>query len=116
MVESLSLIIGKEEQLVLFDRSAQGYSKHVVAKLVLRQSIQIVLPAVGVQYIVAEKFVSVAMKRVGSRLDRHVYDSSLEGAELRRRVLRDQVEFLDGIHARTVTNHVVRYLVVVHPV
>src|SRR5215831_13437864 len=112
MVESLRLIISKEEQLVLFDRSAKGHSKHIVAKLVLRLSIQIVLPAVGIQYIVAEKFVSVAMKRVGSRLDRHVYNSALEGAELRRRVLRDQVEFLNCVHARAVTNQVVRHLVV----
>ena len=56
------------------------------------------------------------MEAVGSRLDGGVDDAALKIAELGRSVARDQVELLNSIRRRRVTQQVVRNLVIVHAV
>ena len=56
------------------------------------------------------------MEAVGSGLDGRVDDAAFEIAELCRRVLRDQIEFLDCIRRWCVTQQVVGDLVVIHAI
>src|SRR5205814_9743162 len=59
---------------------------------------------------------NIAMKCIRARLDRGIDDAALKIAKLCRSVVGDQVEFLDCIRGRRVTQQVIRYLVIVHAV
>ena len=73
MIQPPTLIVGKEEQFVLQNWPTDGASKDVPAQLGLGQSAvwsfpssqKTVLPGVGVEFIVAEKFKNIAMEAVG---------------------------------------------------
>ena len=56
------------------------------------------------------------MVLVGSGLDGRVDNSPLEVSEFRRRVAGNEVELLDSIGGRRVTQQVIRHLVVIHTV
>ena len=110
------MIIKKEEQLVLDDGTADRAAKHVPSKLSLGQTVEIILPAVGIQLVVAEVLPDVAVVLVGSGLDGSANDPALEVTKLGRGILRDQVELLDRIRSGRVPQKVVRNLVIVHAI
>ena len=56
------------------------------------------------------------MEAVRTRLDRRTDDSTLKIAKLGRRVLRDQVEFLNRIGRWSKSKQIVRDLIVIHAV
>ena len=56
------------------------------------------------------------MELVRSRLDRDANDSAHEVSELGGSVLRDHVEFFDGVHARGISDKVIRHLIVIQTV
>src|SRR3984885_9329406 len=101
MVETLPLIIHKEEQLVFPDRAAKRAAKHVPTQSRPGQEIpwpvELVLPLVGIEFVVTEELPDVSMETVGARLDRGVDDTALEIAELCGSVGRDYVEFFNSI-------------------
>src|SRR5205807_1962833 len=91
MIETLSLVIEEEEQLVFHNWAADRATKHVPAQ---RCSLhlwdgEVVFPTVRVQLVVAEEFPQVAMELVGTRLNARADDAPLEVAELGGGVLGD---------------------------
>src|SRR5215472_3202645 len=116
VIETLPLVIEKEEHLVLDDWSTNGAAIHIPAKGYSRRSSEIVFPAVGVQLVIAEVLPYIAMKIVSARLDRGADDATLEITELGRGIVSDQIEFLDGVGRRGVTEQVVGNLIVVQTV
>src|SRR5262249_28236414 len=101
-----SLIVYKEEQLIFENWTAKSSAKLVVAKAGPRLDLvaggilaqQIVAPVVGIEHVVAQKFKQTPVIGVGSGLDRRIHNSAQKITELGGRILRDEVEFLDGIH------------------
>src|SRR5512146_474541 len=118
VVETLSLVVKEEEELVLDYGAADSAAEHVPAQ---RRTVdsgvgEIIFPAVGVQHIVAEILPQVAMESVGPRLDGGADNAPLEVAELCGGVAGDEVEFLNGIGCGGVAQQVIRNLIVVHAV
>src|SRR5262249_6272736 len=113
VIETLLLVIEKEEHFVLDDWFINGVAIHISAKGYSRRSSEIVFPAVGVQLVIAEVLPYIAMKIVSARLDRGADDAILEITELGRGVVSDQIEFLDGVRSGSVTEQVVGNLIVV---
>ena len=66
MVEPLPLVVDEEEQLFPVDRATEGSPEHVPTKRCAgnrwRARIDLILPLVGVQDVVAKKFPHVAVK------------------------------------------------------
>src|SRR6266852_3199686 len=116
MVETLPLIVKKEEQLVFDDRTADGAAEHVPAQLVSLRSVKSIFPGVRVQLVIAEVLPDVPVETVSARLDGGADDATLEVPELGRRVLRDEVKLLNSVWRRSKADKVVRRLVVVHAV
>src|SRR3974390_877503 len=85
MVETLPLIIHEEEQLVLDHRATQGSTKHVPAQGRAGKwrgaRIDLIFPAIGIQYVIPKIFPDVAVKAVGPRLEGYAHDPTLEIAE-----------------------------------
>ena len=104
MVEPLTLVIHKEEQLVFEDRAADGGAEHVPAQSCTGQlsawPVELVFPLVGVQHVVAEELPGIAMEAVGTRLDGSIDDAARVIAEFRRSIRSDQVEFFNGVGRR----------------
>src|SRR6185437_2045184 len=116
-----TLIVGEEEKLVLNNRSADGYSKLVVAKFgfeegpvsrmtrddmprsVLVRS-HTPRPAVGwkvgIEFVIAEKLVNRSVKAIRPSFGRYTDDAALVVAEFCRGVLGDDVEISDGVDIR----------------
>src|SRR5205823_14527436 len=110
MIKSLALVIGKKEQLVLYDRSTDSTTEHVPAELWLRHDvgrIKTVFPLIGIQLVVAEKLENVTVQAISAGLDGGADDTTLEIAEFCRRVLGDHVEFLNGVNTRGKTHQIV---------
>ena len=74
------------------------------------------MPAVGVKLVVSEVFPQIAMKTIGSRFYGRIHDPAHIVTEFSRRILGNQVEFLDCVGRGRVSKQVVGYLVVVHSV
>ncbi len=62
MIKALSLVVEKEEQFVLYDRTADGTAEHIPAQRGLLGSVETVLPRVRVELVVAEKLPKIAVK------------------------------------------------------
>src|SRR5215471_11014998 len=110
MIQTSSLVVAEEEQLVLDDRPANRASEHVPTQLrccnhpIRSPYSQTVLPLIRVEDVVAEVLEGVAMERIRARLDRRVDDAALVVSEFRGRILSNQIEFLiasgDGVRPR----------------
>src|SRR5260370_27151162 len=114
MIEPLYLIIKEEEQLVLHYRAANCAAEHVPAKcrpgkrLALRRDpFESVFPLVRVQLVIAEVLPQITVETVGTRLDCGTDNAALKIPEFCRGVARNQVEFLDGIWRRSITQEIV---------
>src|SRR5215469_4144673 len=64
VIEPLCLVIEEEEQLVLDNRSADRATKHVPAQFRPSQVLEVVLPLICVQLVIAEVLPQIAMKAV----------------------------------------------------
>src|ERR1700741_3001588 len=106
MIESPTLVIGKEEKSTLYDGAAKGSTEHVPPQLwrgrhTTSGSGEIaVAPSIRVEFVVAEEFESVPVKAISTRLDRRVYDSALKISEFGGSVLCDEIEFLNCVGRR----------------
>src|SRR5262245_56138214 len=101
MIESLALVIKKEEQFVLHDRTANGSPEHVPSErrpgerlAILINPLEAVLPLIGVQLVITEVFPEVPMEAVSPRFDGCADDAPLEIPKLSRCVVGDEVKFL----------------------
>src|SRR5689334_1781093 len=104
MVESSALIIGEEEQFVLDHRTTNRPSEHIPTQLWRSNwsgGIKAVLPFIGIQGVVAKELPDISMQGVGTGLERSVDDAAIEVAIFGWRVLRNQIEFLDGVGRRS---------------
>ena len=120
-VETRTLIIDEEEELVLFDGTAQRRAEfvpsHVRRSAVDRRiGAEVARPLIGVEKIVAQKFERVAMKLVTAGLDADADDAAQELAEIGAGIVRDDVKLLDRVDAGRIRDVVVHELVVVHAV
>ena len=116
MVKTLSLVVNKEEELILEDRSAESPSEHVPPQLVSGRSAEIIGPAVRIQFVIAKEFPDVAVVAIRARLDADADDSAFEVSELGGGVIGDEIEFLNGVRGGCVSKQVVRNLVIVHSI
>src|ERR1700722_240835 len=120
MIETLPLIVGEKEQLVFPHRTTEGAAEHVPAQAAAGQevswSVELVLPLVGVENVVAEELPRGAMELIGARFDGCVDDAALEIAEFSRSIGGNEVEFLDGVGRGGNGQIVFRSLVVIHAV
>ena len=96
---ALALIVDEEERVVLDERAAERAAELIAA--VLRLGLERRLEEVRrVQRFVAEELEGVAVKRVGARLGRQVDDAAVEPAELGRRAVAFDLEFLNRVDDR----------------
>ena len=110
------LIIREKEQLVLPDRAAHRAAEHIVTDRRPLRSLPVRIPAVRVQLVVAQEFERRSVELIRAGLDGHIDDAALEVTELRRRVVRDHLEFLNGVHVGLIGHHVGILIVVIDPV
>ena len=78
--------------------------------------IEIIGPAIRIQGVVPEIVPDVAVETVRTGLDGRTDDAAHKVAKFGGGVVRDEVEFLDGIRSRGVTEEVIRHLVIVHTI
>src|SRR5215813_4909107 len=122
MIQTSSLVVAEEEQLVLDDRPANRASEHVPTQLrccnhpIRSPYSQTVLPLIRVEDVVAEVLEGVAMERIRARLDRRVDDAALVVSEFRGRILSNQIEFLNRIRRWSQAQAVFGNLVVVQSI
>src|SRR5271154_656358 len=122
MVEPPTLVVDKEEQLVLDDRAAEGGTEHIPAQCRRRVASRgsgyerAVFPLIGVEDIVTDELKHIPVGAVGTRLNGGVDDSASVVAKLRRSILCNQIELPDRSRRGRVTARVVRCLVVIDAV
>src|SRR5882762_3953421 len=122
MVETSTLKVTKEEQLVLNDWPADGTAIQIPAQLgcwkdTLRRTFaQAVLPLIGVENVVPEELENVAVKAVGAGFDGGVHDPALKVPEFSGGVLGNEIELLNGVGGRSEAEAILRNLVVVDAV
>src|SRR5579859_8079561 len=116
LAEERLVIVGKEEQFVLGDRTAKGPAERVIAKSRTVNVVQVVGPAIGTQSAPAHVFIKGAVEGIGAGLDGNVHHPAQVIAEIGRRIAGDQVEFLHRIGRGHKTDVIVVRLVVVHAV
>src|SRR5580700_4657105 len=81
--------------VVLFvERSSEGR-----VRLPLRQC-EVIAPGVGVEVLVAENVIDLAVVRIGSALRIEAFDSAGGHAELGRQSRGDYLEFTERVHRR----------------
>src|SRR6202007_1724511 len=106
-----SLVVREDKKAVSDDRAAKCGPELVETKSPFRNSCKVVAPRVGVELVVSQKLKRAAVIGVGSGLDRSVDDAAEKIAKLGGGILRDEVEFLDGVGTRRVRQLVVVVLV-----
>ena len=119
MIKPLPLIVRKEKQLVLKNRTAKRAAEHVPAKFVFRgwpSASKIIRPAIGVQNVVPEELPRIAVKAVRPGFNCRADDTALEIPEFGRSVAGNEVEFLNCVRRRRIAKQVIRHLVVVHAI
>src|ERR1700722_15680498 len=92
-----TLIITKEEDLVLDDGAADGTSELIPAQLSLFDSVAIFKPVRGVEDIVAEEFPGGAMNLVRTGLDRSVENGACGTSQLCTKVRSLDFKFRDRV-------------------
>src|SRR5260370_22128610 len=102
LIISLSVIIEKEERLVLHDRAAQVAAELVEMIVAIGQPRPVVFPAIGIQRLVAEKLKRGSMPVVRAALRNHVDHSATRAAHFRRVTIGGDLEFLYGVLAEAV--------------
>ncbi|SRR5258708_1685929 len=123
VIETLSLIVEEEKQLVLEDRPTDCASEHVPAEwcpnkrlALLSNSVKSIFPGIRVQLVIAEILPEITVETVGTRLDCGTDNATLEITEFSRGIVCDQVKFLNSVRRGCVTQKIIRYLVIVHSI
>src|SRR5581483_8162736 len=96
--------------------TAQRAAEFVPAEQRASQARPLVGPVVCVQLVVTKELEYVAMESVGAALGADTDDAAHKVAELGRGILRDHVEFLNGINAWGIAHRILRDLIVIHAI
>ena len=122
VIKTSTLIISKEEQLVLDDRAAYGTTEQIPAQGGSRNDAsrcslaQAVLPLISVELVVAEELKEIATQTIGARLEGGVNNPAVIVPKIRRGVLGNKVELSDRVRRGRVASKIFGCLVVVDTV
>ena len=99
---ALAVVIEEEEQFVLDHRAAEVSAELIEVIILLREAGPIVLPAIGVEALVAEELEKRPMKVVSAALGDHVQNAPAGAPDLRRVAVGGNLILLHGILAETI--------------
>ncbi len=113
---AVTLIVTKEERLVLEDRAAQGAAELILFEVRLGPARAVVEEVVGIERVVPHELEGAAAQLVGPRLDLQVHDAAERAAELRGVGRGLHLELVERVDAREDDDRLQPGLVVVHAV